>query len=201
MRYAFVAEHRALFSVRAMCRCLRIQPSGFYAWVKNPLSRRAKEDARQTELLRQAWEDSGKVYGYRKLHDDLLDQGETCCPNRVARLASLAGIRARIGYKRRPGSYGGKPSRVVDNTLARQFEPVPQLLKNVRFAAGQAPLDLPQVQTAIAEAETALNGKGRLLIRKSGTEPLIRVMAECEDEALMTAVIDEIVAAVAEAAG
>ena len=122
MRYAFVAEHRALFSVRAMCRCLRIQPSGFYAWVKNPMSRRAKEDARQTELLRQAWEDSGKVYGYRKLHDDLLDQGETCCPNRVARLASLAGIRARIGYKRRPGSYGGKPSRVVDNTLARQFD-------------------------------------------------------------------------------
>ncbi|GGD53986.1 hypothetical protein GCM10010989_30200 [Croceicoccus pelagius] len=122
MRYAFVAEHRTLFPVRAMCRCLRIQPSGFYAWLKNPLSRRAKEDARQTELLRQAWEDSGKVYGYRKLHDDLLDQGETCCPNRVARLASLAGIKARIGYKRRPGSYGGKPSRVVDNTLARQFD-------------------------------------------------------------------------------
>ena len=122
MRYAFVAEHRTLFSVRAMCRCLRIQPSGFYAWLKNPLSRRAKEDVRQTAMLRQAWEDSGKVYGYRKLHDDLLDQGETCCPNRVARLASLAGIKARIGYKRRPGSYGGKPSKVVDNTLARQFD-------------------------------------------------------------------------------
>lgn len=90
--------------------------------MKNPLSRRAKEDIRQTELLRQAWEDSGKVYGYRKLHDDLLDQGETCCPNRVARLASLAGIKARIGYKRRPGDYGGKPSRTVDNTLARQFD-------------------------------------------------------------------------------
>jgi putative transposase len=117
-----VAEHRALFSVRAMCRCLRIQPSGFYAWLKNPLSRRAKEDARQTGLIRQAWEESGKVYGYRKLHDDLLDQGETCCPNRVARLASLAGIKAKIGYKRRTGSYGGKPFRVVDNTLARQFD-------------------------------------------------------------------------------
>lgn len=122
MRYAFVADHRTLFSVRAMCRCLRIHPSGFYAWLKNPLSRRAKEDARQTGLIRQAWEESGKVYGYRKLHDDLLDQGETCCPNRVARLASLAGIKARIGYKRRPGSYGGKPSKVVDNTLARQFD-------------------------------------------------------------------------------
>jgi len=122
VRYAFVAEHRTLFPVRAMCQCLRIQPSGFYAWLKNPLSKRTKEDARQTGLIRQAWEESGKVYGYRKLHDDLLDQGETCCPNRVARLASLAGIKARIGYKRRPGSYGGKPSKVVDNTLARQFD-------------------------------------------------------------------------------
>jgi len=71
-----------------MCRCLCIHPSGFYAWLKNPLSERAKEDARQTELVRKAWKDSGKVYGYRKLHDDLVDQGETSCPNRVARLAN-----------------------------------------------------------------------------------------------------------------
>jgi len=49
-------------------------------------------------------------------------QGETFCPNRVARFARLAGIRAQIGYKRRPGKYGGKPSIVVDNTLNRQFE-------------------------------------------------------------------------------
>jgi len=57
-----------------------------------------------------------------KLHDDLLDQGETCSENRVSRLANLAGITAQIGYKRRPGRYGGKPVVVVDNTLARQFE-------------------------------------------------------------------------------
>jgi putative transposase len=106
VRYAFVAEHRNQFRVRSMCRCLRIQPSGFYAWQKSPLSQRAREDARQTELLRQAWNDSGKVYGYRKLHDDLLDQGETSCPSRIARLTRLAGIRAQVGYKRRPGSYG-----------------------------------------------------------------------------------------------
>ena len=122
MRYAFVAEHRRQFPVRAMCRCLRIQPSGFYAWLKNPLSKRASEDKRQTDLLLQAWEESGKVYGYRKLHDDLLDQGEICCPNRVARLTHLAGIKAQIGYKRRPGIYGGRPSVVVDNTLDRQFD-------------------------------------------------------------------------------
>jgi len=113
VRYAFVAEHRSRFSVRTMCRCLRIHPSGFYAWLKEPLSDRAKEDARQTELIRNAWKDSGKVYGYRKLHDDLVDQGETCCPNRVARLAKMAGITAQIGYKRRPGHYGGKPSLAV----------------------------------------------------------------------------------------
>ena len=112
MRYAFVAEHRPLFSVRAMCRCLRIHPSGFYAWLKNPLSKRAKEDVRQTELIAKAWKESGKVYGYRKLHDDLLDQGEICCPNRVARLTRLAGIKAQIGYKvslRR----GPQPPRII----------------------------------------------------------------------------------------
>jgi putative transposase len=58
----------------------------------------------------------------RKLHDDLLDQGETCCPNRVARMATLAGNKAQIGYKRKLGNYGGKPFLVLDNTLDRQFD-------------------------------------------------------------------------------
>ncbi|WP_121632148.1 phosphoglucosamine mutase [Tropicibacter alexandrii] len=80
--------------------------------------------------------------------------------------------------------------------LTRCFEPVPQMLKNVRYGAGEAPLDVASVQTAIAEAEAALAGHGRLLIRKSGTEPLIRVMAECEDEALLAQVVDGIVAEV-----
>ena len=62
------------------------------------------------------------MYGYSKLHYDPRDQGETICPNRIARLANLAGIKAKIGYKRRNVSYGGKPSVAVDNTLARRFE-------------------------------------------------------------------------------
>lgn len=86
------------------------------------MSARAQEDRRQTELLHKAWAESGKVYGYRKLHDDLLEQGESICPNRVARLTRLVGIKAQIGYKRRQASYGGKPSVVVDNTLNRQFD-------------------------------------------------------------------------------
>ena len=80
--------------------------------------------------------------------------------------------------------------------LARRFDPVPQLLKNVRYAAGARPLEAVSVKAAIADAEERLTGAGRLLIRKSGTEPLIRVMAECEDEGLLAAVVDGIVAQV-----
>jgi putative transposase len=98
VRCAFIAKHRLLFSVWAMCRCSRIHPSGFSAWLKNPLSKRAREDARQTELIRHAWQESGKVYGYRKHHHHLMDQGETCCPNRVARLIGMEGIKAQVGY-------------------------------------------------------------------------------------------------------
>lgn len=105
-----------------MCRVLMVHVSGFYAWLKEPLSQRAQDDERQTELIRQAWCESGKIYGYRKLTDDLRDLGEQVSENRVARLASLAGILAQIGHKRRPGRYGGKPAVVASNTLDRQFE-------------------------------------------------------------------------------
>jgi phosphoglucosamine mutase len=80
--------------------------------------------------------------------------------------------------------------------LARQFDRVPQRLKNVRFTAGARPLEADGVRAAIAAAEARLAGSGRLLIRKSGTEPLIRVMAECEDEALLALVVDQVVEAV-----
>ena len=85
--------------------------------------------------------------------------------------------------------------------LAHNFDPVPQLLKNVRFAVGAEPLSAAPVRLAIAEAEARLGDRGRLLIRKSGTEPLVRVMAEAEDEALMREVVDGIVARVEAAAG
>ena len=86
----------------------------------------------------------------------------------------------------------GKPASEVMHV----FDPVPQLLKNVRYAAGQTPLEIGSVQTAITEAETQLAGNGRLLIRKSGTEPLIRVMAESEDEGVLNASVDHVVSAV-----
>jgi phosphoglucosamine mutase len=79
------------------------------------------------------------------------------------------------------------------------FQPVPQLLKNVRYMLGQDPLEMHSVKQAISHAEGSLHGKGRLLIRKSGTEPLIRVMAECESDTLLHQVVDDVVRSVTEA--
>ena len=84
--------------------------------------------------------------------------------------------------------------------LLRQFEPLPQLLKNVRFNGGTEPLEADSVRKRIAAAEAELEGRGRLVIRKSGTEPLIRVMAEGDDLALVERVVDDICEAVRTAA-
>jgi phosphoglucosamine mutase len=83
--------------------------------------------------------------------------------------------------------------------LLHLFDPVPQLLKNVRYSAG-APLEDATVKQVIADAESELAGKGRLVIRKSGTEPLIRVMAEGDDAAQVETVVARICAAVEKAA-
>jgi phosphoglucosamine mutase len=79
--------------------------------------------------------------------------------------------------------------------LARQFEPVPQILENVRYTSGK-PLDNAGVKAAIAAGDARLKGQGRLLVRPSGTEKLIRVMAEGDDEGLVRTVIGEVVEAV-----
>jgi phosphoglucosamine mutase len=85
------------------------------------------------------------------------------------------------------------------SALARQFEPAPQKLENVRFTSGK-PLESEAVKAAIADAEQKLGAGGRVLVRASGTEPLIRVMAEGDDETLVSQVVSEIVGAVRKAA-
>lgn len=85
----------------------------------------------------------------------------------------------------------GKPTSEVTSV----FEPYPQLLQNVRFNGGQ-PLESTQVKSVIEAVEKRLNGRGRLVIRKSGTEPLIRVMAEADDEVLVNQAVQEVCEAV-----
>jgi phosphoglucosamine mutase len=82
--------------------------------------------------------------------------------------------------------------------VCHRFEPLPQILKNVRYKG--KPLEDPQVKSAIRDAETRLNGHGRLLVRPSGTEPVIRVMGEGDDRDLIEDVVDGIIAAVGRAA-
>jgi phosphoglucosamine mutase len=84
--------------------------------------------------------------------------------------------------------------------LLRCFTPLPQLLRNVRLPAGSDPMSTPAVVKAMAEAEARLKGVGRLLIRKSGTEPLIRVMVEADDTALVDQVVGELVDEITHAA-
>jgi phosphoglucosamine mutase len=86
------------------------------------------------------------------------------------------------------------------SALARVFEPLPQTLRSVRFDPAGRPLDQESVKRVIADSEKRLDGKGRLLIRKSGTEPVIRVMAEGEDSVLVGKIVDEIVDAIGAAA-
>ncbi|MEM8741837.1 MAG: phosphoglucosamine mutase [Pseudomonadota bacterium] len=83
--------------------------------------------------------------------------------------------------------------------LGKVFAPVPQLLKNVRFAGAEDPLASEPVRAAIRDGEARMGGSGRLVVRKSGTEPLIRVMGECEDRGLLAEIVNEICAEVAAA--
>ena len=80
--------------------------------------------------------------------------------------------------------------------LAKVFTPCPQILKNIRFTPGNSPLEQAKVQTVVKNAEASLIGKGRLLIRKSGTEPLVRVMVEAKDETLLIQVAEDVSQAV-----
>ena len=85
-----------------------------------------------------------------------------------------------------------KSGRPASETF-RAFEPVPQLLKNVRVGDANAAMEAPSVISAIAAAEARLGGGGRVLVRKSGTEPLVRVMAEGDDSDLVRSVVDQII--------
>jgi hypothetical protein len=106
VKYAFIDEHVEQHPVRRLCSVMQVHPSGYYAWKQAPLCDRAQEDVRVSALISRSWEGSGRVYGYRKVGNDLRDMGERCGKHRVARLMRLAGQRSHTGYKRRPGKYG-----------------------------------------------------------------------------------------------
>ncbi len=99
-------DHRREFRLCAMCRVLRVNRAGYYAWLRAPNSERAKEDERLLGLIKQHWLASGSVYGHRKIAKDLRELGERCSRHRVHRLMRAEGLRAQVGYRRKPRFHG-----------------------------------------------------------------------------------------------
>lgn len=122
MRYAFIKEHESQFAVRRLCHVMAVHPSGYYAWRATPVSAKQREDQRLTGLIKQSWLESGSVYGYRKVTDDLHDLGERCGKNRIYRLMRADGLRSQTGYHRRPGKRYGRPSVIAPNHVQQQFD-------------------------------------------------------------------------------
>src|SRR5687768_16994665 len=118
--YKFIDAHRDQYSVEMMCQTLEVARSGFYDWLKKPMSNRAKENVRLLRLIRASFAASHGIYGAPRVFLDLREAGETCSKHRVARLMRVNKIRARPGYRTR--SYTAtKPSALIPNILQRQF--------------------------------------------------------------------------------
>ncbi|HHT7402517.1 TPA: IS3 family transposase, partial [Raoultella ornithinolytica] len=120
LKYRFINEHRTVWGVMTMCRVLHVARAGFYAWLHNPVSVRDKDNQRLLTLIRDSYSLSGGVYGYRRVHGDLNEIGETCGKNRVGRIMQLNRIKAVRGYKA-PRRIAGRPSVVAPNRVQRQF--------------------------------------------------------------------------------
>ena len=107
--------------MQLLCIALNVHRSGYYAWLHEPLSRRAQEDASLEGMKKQCWIESGGYHGYRNLYIDMIDIKSYYGRDRVLRLMRQECIKARRGYKVPRGYYGGSPDHVADNLLNHEF--------------------------------------------------------------------------------
>jgi putative transposase len=119
-KYTFIKAHRNEFDIATMCRVLGVSRSGFYEWLRHPLSDRAREDQRLLALIRASYAASHGVYGAPRIFLDLREAGETCSKHRVTRLMRANKIKALYGY-RSPRPLRGRTSQFVPNTLQRRI--------------------------------------------------------------------------------
>ena len=116
MKYAFMAEHKGQFRLHSMCRVLRVQRSGYYAWKKKPKSKRTVADESLLLKIKQSFEESQSIYGSPRVHCDLREGGVLCGEKRIARLMRQAQLRSVRGYKR-PRFRVGMPATTAPNRL------------------------------------------------------------------------------------
>src|SRR5262252_10627343 len=95
--YQFIQLHQDQYAVKTMCRLLNVTRSGYYAWLREPISNRAQEDARLLRLIRASFVASHGIYGAPRVFLDLREAGETCSKHRVARLMRQANLPANCG--------------------------------------------------------------------------------------------------------
>ncbi|WP_408598053.1 IS3 family transposase [Limnohabitans sp.] len=120
VKYRFFNEHRHEYRVATMCRVLKVARAGFYAWLHQPNSKRAIQDERLLELIRDSYVASGGVYGSPRVFADLREAGETCGKHRVERIMRNNKIQAIRGYKS-PKTVKGRPSILAPNRVNREF--------------------------------------------------------------------------------
>jgi putative transposase len=118
--YQFIEANRRQYAVETMCKVLEVAPSGYYEWLKHPISNRAKEDARLLRLIRASFVASHGIYGAPRVFLDLREAGETCSKHRVERLMRENGLRALHGYRTRRVA-ASKPAVLIPNVLKRRF--------------------------------------------------------------------------------
>jgi len=118
LKYEFISSHRKEYKITRLCEVLEVSTSGYYDWVDRPESQRSRENRQLTEKITHYHRQSNGIYGSPKIHEDLIDEGETCSVNRVARLMRAADIQSKLARK-----------FVITTNSKNTLEPAPDLLK------------------------------------------------------------------------
>ena len=121
MRYAFIADNQARFAVGRMCALLRVSPSGYYAWRGRAASLRSQGNQRLLEMIRSIHQESRCSYGSPRVWRELIDRGETCSLNRVARLMQQAELQSVYRRRWKPKGQKARADTVAENLLAQDF--------------------------------------------------------------------------------
>ncbi|NYZ70427.1 IS3 family transposase, partial [Endozoicomonas sp. SM1973] len=121
LRFEFIHQHRGQFSIKALCRCMSVSPSGYYDWRSRPVSKRAQKDEVLKAKIKKSHEASHRNYGTRRIKDDLADQDEQISRRRIGRLMKEEGLscKTKRKFKATTDSKHNKP--VAENLLNRQF--------------------------------------------------------------------------------
>ena len=136
--YEFIKAHRDRYSVQMTCRVLEVAVSGYYDWLKQPISNHAQEDARLLRLIRASFVASHGIYGSVRVFLDLREAGETCSKHRVARLMREHNLRALHGYRIRRWA-AGTPSVLIPSTQSQIVLKTMEDQGNVLFTSWSLP--------------------------------------------------------------